>query len=631
MPPDALLGKVLRRRSTVGVREHEGGGSTGAVEEAVNLATDAGNVDSPSEDLPPKAAFDLVLRQMSSLGVVNDLNAKPVEETVPSEELVATDSFMETSSTSSEAPAPSHGISGPSSMSGHSGRAEGSDLMSPVELTMAPPFWHPIGQLPQPHHHEDSMDSGYADNWSGPTPFALSPPNKESSKRLSTLSLLSSPFGSPVCAISPKFGPPTLSGWPTSPRASTSDQGQPSERDQDVSVIALNDDLDSPTKYAAERRRQSSSSQASSVFIDLESTVKQSIVHSLHQEDSDTRTAELGVPSMMSLVIPSDSLPTPSFSTSSVFSLPHAPQTQPDEPTATELGSSHSSDVNTSSSVFSLPPTALTEASSPDPSSHTGSPALFVGHSDQDALDVVPPSVPPTASVLPYENLSDEQESLDDDVNLYGSYYQEIPVSDISEHSTPQLTRSLSRAASLRSGGQKTTGGLPSAVRSPAGSVASTSSISLLKESLPSFDPDVSPGSVPSSSSHVESNVQHVLASPRVFRDVPLSAPPPGRDEPISPYGIISPVQASSVPSSPSTSTMPSASDSAPRIEPIASRRSSKVPFGFRHSVVVSTFCILRTRLTYILGEETGVVDYASTRKCTSSSPPASSPGRDQF
>ena len=49
---------------------------------------------------------------------------------------------------------------------------------------------------------EDSIDSGYAETWVGPTPFSLSPP--PSNQPSSTLDLLSSPFGSPLSRVLPR-------------------------------------------------------------------------------------------------------------------------------------------------------------------------------------------------------------------------------------------------------------------------------------------------------------------------------------------------------------------------------------------------------------------------------------------
>ncbi|KAI8982901.1 hypothetical protein BD414DRAFT_87962 [Trametes punicea] len=68
-----------------------------------------------------------------------------------------------------------------------------SGLLSPIEITPAPPI-----SLPRhaPVTREESFDSGYAD---GPVPLCLSPPR--SPHRMSTLSLLSSPFGSPSARV----------------------------------------------------------------------------------------------------------------------------------------------------------------------------------------------------------------------------------------------------------------------------------------------------------------------------------------------------------------------------------------------------------------------------------------------
>ncbi|OSD08316.1 hypothetical protein PYCCODRAFT_10295 [Trametes coccinea BRFM310] len=69
-----------------------------------------------------------------------------------------------------------------------------SGLLSPIEITSLPPI-----SLPRhaPITREESFDSGYAD---GPAPLCLSPPAR-SPRRVSTLSLLSSPFGSPSSRV----------------------------------------------------------------------------------------------------------------------------------------------------------------------------------------------------------------------------------------------------------------------------------------------------------------------------------------------------------------------------------------------------------------------------------------------
>lgn len=94
-------------------------------------------------------------------------------------------------------------------------------LLSPVNLAQGPPIPFPPQSIPFPPQspaiREDSIDSGYAESWVGPTPFALSPPTAY--RPTSTLDLLSSPFGSPstrvlpqnLGAMSPQFRPQTPS------------------------------------------------------------------------------------------------------------------------------------------------------------------------------------------------------------------------------------------------------------------------------------------------------------------------------------------------------------------------------------------------------------------------------------
>ncbi|KAI0780397.1 hypothetical protein BD413DRAFT_607710 [Trametes elegans] len=67
-----------------------------------------------------------------------------------------------------------------------------SGLLSPIEITPAPPISLPRHVVAL----EESIDSGYAD---GPAPMCATPPR--SPRRVSTLSLLSSPFGSPSARV----------------------------------------------------------------------------------------------------------------------------------------------------------------------------------------------------------------------------------------------------------------------------------------------------------------------------------------------------------------------------------------------------------------------------------------------
>ncbi|KAI0306689.1 hypothetical protein B0F90DRAFT_1814541 [Multifurca ochricompacta] len=68
-------------------------------------------------------------------------------------------------------------------------------LLSPVQIGLVPsiPFPH-VGSTTLTR--DDSIDSGYAETWVGPTPFSLSPP--QLNRLSSTLDILSSPFGSPL-------------------------------------------------------------------------------------------------------------------------------------------------------------------------------------------------------------------------------------------------------------------------------------------------------------------------------------------------------------------------------------------------------------------------------------------------
>ncbi|KAL1720012.1 hypothetical protein EV715DRAFT_262873 [Schizophyllum commune] len=119
------------------------------------------------------------------------------------------------------------------------------DILSPVELSHLR-----LSGLDQLSHAKgnNSFDSGYAEQWQSPRPFALSPPRSPSV--VSTFGLLSSPFGSPSERV---FGSPLtqrFSNIPPSPLLNASfahnDEGQ-----DDADVTNLEDDLDSPNAYRA--------------------------------------------------------------------------------------------------------------------------------------------------------------------------------------------------------------------------------------------------------------------------------------------------------------------------------------------------------------------------------------------
>jgi hypothetical protein len=75
-------------------------------------------------------------------------------------------------------------------------------LLSPVQIGSVSPFQFPHVALDATLSRDNSIDSGYAETWVGPTPFSLSPPH--SNQRNSTLDLLSSPFGSPFSRVLPR-------------------------------------------------------------------------------------------------------------------------------------------------------------------------------------------------------------------------------------------------------------------------------------------------------------------------------------------------------------------------------------------------------------------------------------------
>jgi hypothetical protein len=93
-------------------------------------------------------------------------------------------------------------------------------LLSPVQIGPDSPFQLPHLALDATLSREDSIDSGYAETWVGPTPFALSPPQMMNQPS-STLDLLSSPFGSPLSRVLPRRY--SQSTRPTSPPAPRDD------------------------------------------------------------------------------------------------------------------------------------------------------------------------------------------------------------------------------------------------------------------------------------------------------------------------------------------------------------------------------------------------------------------------
>ena len=90
-------------------------------------------------------------------------------------------------------------------------------LLSPVQIGPDSPFQLPHVALNATLSREDSVDSGYAETWVGPTPFSLSPP--QLNQPSSTLDLLSSPFGSPLSRVLPtRYSHPTRQSSSPAPR-----------------------------------------------------------------------------------------------------------------------------------------------------------------------------------------------------------------------------------------------------------------------------------------------------------------------------------------------------------------------------------------------------------------------------
>ncbi|TCD68469.1 hypothetical protein EIP91_010755 [Steccherinum ochraceum] len=162
-------------------------------------------------------------------------------------------------------------------------RRDEDGLLSPIEIKLAAPRTSALESLEPMCHREDSIDSGYADNWTGPTPLAISPPRSE--RRFSTLSILSSPFGTPSSRVlSPTFVPAASSSWPTSTlfsaKSSVADEAEIAERQ--AAAGAFMNDLDSPSDY---HRRNSSSSQGSAKSgPGVEDTVRPPVADPLHDE-----------------------------------------------------------------------------------------------------------------------------------------------------------------------------------------------------------------------------------------------------------------------------------------------------------------------------------------------------------
>lgn len=165
-------------------------------------------------------------------------------------------------------------------------QGELSGILSTIEITLPPPLILPPGQMGSLAHREDSIDSGYADGWTGPSPHSLSPPRTP--KRHSTFDLLSSPFHSTFHhVLSPPFVPSVAASWPAFPLVSPTSISSHSRSASQV-IHTLSDDLDSPTQYRRQLRPEPEDDVSPDP--DPEATVKPVASPDLHDE----RFEELG-------------------------------------------------------------------------------------------------------------------------------------------------------------------------------------------------------------------------------------------------------------------------------------------------------------------------------------------------
>ena len=193
----------------------------------VNAVFPAHEVDVPSSDTPD--ASPLPHDAMQSTGPVPDgnLDNDPVQA---SHEDIANATSLAVDNDMSEDPQ-SNPISPPG-------------LLSPVQIGPDSPFQLPHVALDAALSglsREDSIDSGYAETWVGPTPFSLSPP--QLNQPSSTLDLLSSPFGSSLSRVLPtRYSHPTRQTSSPAPRDDSIDLVSPS-----VSTTAHQDTITSRT------------------------------------------------------------------------------------------------------------------------------------------------------------------------------------------------------------------------------------------------------------------------------------------------------------------------------------------------------------------------------------------------
>jgi hypothetical protein len=207
----------------------------------VNAEFPAHEADVPSSDTSD--ASPLPHDSMQSAGPVPDgnLDNEPVQA---SQEDITNATSLAVDNDMSEVPQ-SNPISPPG-------------LLSPVQIGPDSPFQLPHVALDATLSREDSIDSGYAETWVGPTPFSLSPP--QLNQPSSTLDLVSSPFGSPLSRVLPtRYSHPTRQTSSPAPRYDSIDLVSPP-----VSTTAHQDTIPSRTSLESIRMMYATESPQSS-------------------------------------------------------------------------------------------------------------------------------------------------------------------------------------------------------------------------------------------------------------------------------------------------------------------------------------------------------------------------------
>lgn len=459
-------------------------------------------------------------------------------------------------------------------------------LLSPIEVRLAPPFFMPLGQLQGPVHRDDSMDSGYADGWTGPSPFSLSPPRNESSRRYSTLSLISSPFGSPARGLSPKFGPSSGSAWPTSPIFSPI-KPKSSSRPTSLRLSQTSDDLDSPTDYHR-KLLDSPLHEVPATQVDEDATIRRPIATALQDDSRQPSLPYHAIPADRSPTtttpLPDNDLvtqapinqdqpcvdvapilvPVPTIDeqaeegeTISLYDNYRVKERRPHSPQSPELQTDVTSrplvtTLEDESQDSSLPSSAIHANGSPrtTPTPANGIPTQVSVDQGQSHASVIPTTVP--------VHIVDEQAEEGDSISLYDSYYvkESLPL--------PQQSPKLQADITLPPN------------ESPRPLLPSPPGV---HRSSPSY----------ASSSHLSSPPELVAGSSKDAQspEYGLNRERRPSSRTTSPKGsLASPLSRPVRPPS-SLSRQSSISEISGRVS-VQSQKSTKVPFGFRHTIAVS-------------------------------------------